>query len=530
MEDGNLAILVDAKTEYTKQLVNILSPYIYNGIKQIYVEAKEECFEQDLMENTLRIFQKRLSDIPKWNQEIIDQEYENVIIGSKCDWLEDLIMAVFVSHTRILTSINFSKSKNKVNLKIPKVDHFIHQCYIEVARCFWKNPYLFDDSINKYEFQRNRREAEKLIESQIHETIRRQLPVKNILREYLGNEYREVEDGEEEIENDTNYNDNLRKLVKAEIENVSKEKLDQFTIDNEDSGENAQSLENSESEVNEENSSDTLNEAGDQEQTTNEENLSNTLNEDGDQIQTTNEEKSSEKSSKDEPTVEANESNESNEDNETNEANEANEAKESNEANEANEMKESNETIDEVKPVINNEPSEDALSDNEIENKEVANIIESEVEKLALGPIDLGLKVEELNFDFDDLSELEEVYQDSTRVNSPIKSPSPDIDSQMSELDLGLSDVSSKPNLKLEVAPAFEQASNTPSELNPEPAIKTIIIDTKKGANKVMNDDNNLEINEFEDDEGSDSDIESDALKQKVYNRYSKKRDYSFFK
>ena len=178
MEDGNLAILVDAKTEYTKQLVNILSPFIYNGIKGIYIEAKEECFERDELEETLRFFQKRLSEIPKWNQEVIDQEYENVVVGSKCDWLEDLIMAVFVSHTRILTSINFNKSKNKVNLKIPKVDHFIHQCYIEVARCFWKNPYLFDDTINKYEFQRNRREAEKLIENQIHETIRRQLPLK----------------------------------------------------------------------------------------------------------------------------------------------------------------------------------------------------------------------------------------------------------------------------------------------------------------------------------------------------------------
>ena len=46
MDDGNLAILVDAKTEYTKQLVNILSPFIYNGIKGIYIEAKEECFEK----------------------------------------------------------------------------------------------------------------------------------------------------------------------------------------------------------------------------------------------------------------------------------------------------------------------------------------------------------------------------------------------------------------------------------------------------------------------------------------------------
>ena len=35
--------------------------HIYNGIKQIYVEAKEECFERDLMEDTLRIFQKDLA-------------------------------------------------------------------------------------------------------------------------------------------------------------------------------------------------------------------------------------------------------------------------------------------------------------------------------------------------------------------------------------------------------------------------------------------------------------------------------------
>ena len=62
--------------------------------------------------------------------------------------------------------------------------------------------------------------------------------------------------------------------------------------------------------------------------------------------------------------------------------------------------------------------------------------------------------------------------------------------------------------------------------------LKTIIIDTKKGSlasNKIVNDENNLEINEFEDDEGSDSEDESAKLKQKVYNRYSKKRDYSFF-
>jgi len=33
MDEGNLPILVDAKTEYTKQLINIISPVIYQGIK-----------------------------------------------------------------------------------------------------------------------------------------------------------------------------------------------------------------------------------------------------------------------------------------------------------------------------------------------------------------------------------------------------------------------------------------------------------------------------------------------------------------
>ena len=226
-------ILVDAKTEYTKQLVSVLAPY-EDGIKGIYFEAKEECFEKDEINNTLREFQLKLSKIPKWNQEVINDECENIITESKCDWLEDLIMAVFVSHTRILTSINFSKNKNKVNLKIPKTDHFIHQCYIAVARSFWKTPYLFDDSINKYEFQRNRREAETIIESQINETIRRQLPVKSILKEYLGSDYSEVEEPEEDIGDDSSYKENLRKLVKAEIENCSKEKLENFSIVNDE--------------------------------------------------------------------------------------------------------------------------------------------------------------------------------------------------------------------------------------------------------------------------------------------------------
>ena len=229
MDEGNLPILVDAKTEYTKQLINIISPVVYQGIKLIYNEAKNKSIENEEQNLTLSNFQSSLSEIPKWNQIIITEKYEKVIEHSKCDWLDDLLTAVFVSHTKILTSINTNKNKNKINLQIPKVDFFIHQCYIEVAREFWKNPYLFDDSVNNFEYQRNRRDASQLIESVIAETIRRQLPVKNILKEYLGSEY--SEDSNDSIESSNNITNNLRKLVKNEIENCSKEKLSALNIE-----------------------------------------------------------------------------------------------------------------------------------------------------------------------------------------------------------------------------------------------------------------------------------------------------------
>ena len=230
MEEGNLAILVDAKTEYTKQLINILKNNIYHGIKKLYRNAKDSCEEEN---NILSNFQLLLSDIPKWNQEIINGEYLRIISESKCDWLEELITAVFVSHTRILTSINFSKNKKKINLKIPKVDHFIHQCYIDIARSFWKNPYLFDETLSNFDYQRNRREAENIIENSIGETIRKQLPVKHILKEYLGSEYSDDEQDDIEEDISSKYRNNLRKMVQAEIENVSKEKNVNFNLENE---------------------------------------------------------------------------------------------------------------------------------------------------------------------------------------------------------------------------------------------------------------------------------------------------------
>ena len=211
--DDNITVLVDAKTEYTKQLTHILVPYILEGIKSIYETSKSVC-KLNNDNNVLMRFQEQLSQIPKWNQEIIDEEYTRIVENSGCDWLDELITAVFLSHTKILTSIKSNKKQNKINLKIPKIDHFIHKCYIESAREIWKNPYLFNDKYNNCEYQRNQRDCNHIISESIEETIRKLLPVKSILKEYLG------ETNDEDCLVPEQYRDNLRKLVKKELELV----------------------------------------------------------------------------------------------------------------------------------------------------------------------------------------------------------------------------------------------------------------------------------------------------------------------
>lgn len=189
MDDIAPNILVETKNEYTHQLTNILIPYIYEGIASIYDDS-EKLHEDNKGESTvLKTFQAQLKKVPKWNQEIIDAETQRILDRTQCEWLSDLITAVFISHTKILSVVTKkdTSSKEKINVKIPQISRFVHKCYIECAREFFKNPFLIDkEDLTTAEKQRNMRESLQVIEQCIINAVRKLLPVQDILRKYLG--------------------------------------------------------------------------------------------------------------------------------------------------------------------------------------------------------------------------------------------------------------------------------------------------------------------------------------------------------
>ncbi len=193
MNADSISILVEAKKEYTQEIQKILRPRIYEGFKSMFDEIcsflLKEVEERRVQNNSvIKTFQKNLKEIPQWNQEMIDREFGRIMTVSNCDYFEQLMEAVFVSNVKILTSIQIGLKKNNLKVKVPSADHFIHKIYIECAKEFYKNPYLFDTnsrSLTVKEKHNNLREALDLIDKSIENAIRECLPMRDILKSGL---------------------------------------------------------------------------------------------------------------------------------------------------------------------------------------------------------------------------------------------------------------------------------------------------------------------------------------------------------
>jgi len=195
MENTSVNILVEAKKEYTKQIIQIIKPHLLEGIFSIFNEAKKICAKKNEPKLILVTFQELLSQVTSWNQTLISEETNSIIEASGCDYINDLITAVFVCHTKILSYVRMNETAKKINLKIPSAEVFIHQIYVELSREFWKQPsLLYEEGVSNVEYQRNIALCQSIIELGIENTIRSLLPFKTILQQYLNEESEEQEE------------------------------------------------------------------------------------------------------------------------------------------------------------------------------------------------------------------------------------------------------------------------------------------------------------------------------------------------
>jgi GTP:adenosylcobinamide-phosphate guanylyltransferase len=201
MDDFNVSALHESKNEWGSRLVTLLTPLIIDGYRSILDESIKLCKDNNEMEKYLMTFQNLISRIPKWNQQIVENERKRICDKSGCNYLEDLVTCVHIIQLKILTAMRVGQKQKKIDIVIPKLDDFIHKVYINVARKVYKNVYLFEINIQPLQVQKNYRELEIIVQECILNTLRESIPVEAILKAYMDESVEEdvIEEVKEEV-------------------------------------------------------------------------------------------------------------------------------------------------------------------------------------------------------------------------------------------------------------------------------------------------------------------------------------------
>ena len=199
---------------------------LYKESKKYHEELKKKTRNtQNKIPSILQIFQIYIKSISSWTNNTISKETNRIRESSKCsDSFDDLIKAVIKSNIVLLTFNISNKESDIVNKRYHETintNEFIHKCYIETGRALYEFPEIFGDKFTSIEIKKNQRECLEIIKKSIKEAIRKLLPMKLILNEYLQNDYTKESSDKIQTIPLSAYN-NLKEMLRKDILNENK--------------------------------------------------------------------------------------------------------------------------------------------------------------------------------------------------------------------------------------------------------------------------------------------------------------------
>jgi hypothetical protein len=184
----SLGIMVEAKKEYMGQLCLIMCPPMIEVFQDMYNEA----VKLSKGRKVLMMYQQLLKEVPNWSNAMSKNHSDN--ITNRCAWFSDLLAAVFVACTKILSSVRLKADNKKISLKLPTEEVFIQTCYNNIAKDLYKDPYIFSEEQSEY--LRDEKLTARFTIA-IESTVKELIPVQQILQTYMTQETRDISlDGE----------------------------------------------------------------------------------------------------------------------------------------------------------------------------------------------------------------------------------------------------------------------------------------------------------------------------------------------
>lgn len=192
----SVSIYSETRNEYLKQLATWIVPPLVEFFRKEYNDISVREGKRVVM----TAFQTWCSEVPKWNQDVIDTRVTDLLDSCRCDYVQELMTAVFIAHTKMLTAIRVNSKHKKVQITLPKLSQFLHRIFVECARAFWKAPFLFSEELPPIDKQKNILQAEAMCTDALSSAVRSLLPIKSILQDYLEEDDDDSSSSEEEEE------------------------------------------------------------------------------------------------------------------------------------------------------------------------------------------------------------------------------------------------------------------------------------------------------------------------------------------
>ena len=204
--ETNNNVVVEAKTQYTKQLVSALRDVIYDTIIDDYDKVKNKSKKQDFIYD----FQTVLLSYKKWNSDDIEKYTEKVV--QRCEYLNEMITAVFITNIKILTSVKMNQKKQKMKITVPSNETFVHKLYVNVAKQIYNNVVNF----HSMKLSNKKMEIYRYVTEAVDECVVNMLPIKEILDCYIVNTYDDDEVEEEETDDEEEVTEDIKPVVNEE--------------------------------------------------------------------------------------------------------------------------------------------------------------------------------------------------------------------------------------------------------------------------------------------------------------------------
>lgn len=177
-----------AKVHLREHLATLLVPCVAEGFWSVKDTAQKLCDRNNQPTEVIRTFQNMVTKIPEWSDSTLGEEVERIIKTSKCTYIDDLLLGVFLAYMKSFAALQYrgNSSQLKVEFQRPNVTKFIHELYKHSARKLWQSAFLFKtQGVLSEQQARNRREVETVIDKTIDDVVRSFLPWEVIAKSYF---------------------------------------------------------------------------------------------------------------------------------------------------------------------------------------------------------------------------------------------------------------------------------------------------------------------------------------------------------